>query len=107
MRFIPVWMVLEIHSWTNAEKQQQVLHDQQHCLTLSLSSEDYCDTGLPFSRVLSRTSGDVRVQFRVRFQVPIFGGFPVENPTNNRENRVRGFLEGFALVHLSSSPTSE
>ena len=32
-----------------------------------------------------RGSGGVRVRFRVRFQpvkVPIFGGFPVENPSN-------------------------
>ena len=31
-------------------------------------------------------SGGVRVRFRVRFQavnVPMFGGFPVENPTIN------------------------
>ena len=30
-------------------------------------------------------SGGVRVRFRVQFQavkVPIFGGFPAENPTN-------------------------
>ena len=33
-----------------------------------------------------RTSGGVRVWFRVQFQavrVPIFGGFPLRNPTNN------------------------
>ena len=35
--------------------------------------------------VVALLPGGVRVRFRVRFpavKVPIFGGFPVENPTN-------------------------
>ena len=40
--------------------------------------------GLPYRKRLE-LSGGVRVRFRVWFQavkVPIFDGFPVENPTN-------------------------
>ena len=55
---------------------------------------------------LEERSGGVRVQFRVRFQalkVPIFGGFPVENPTNKATalkallRRTSAFLSNFAF----------
>ena len=44
-------------------------------------------------------SDGVRVRFRVRFQavkVPIFGGYPVENPTK-KANRLKALLRGISL----------
>ena len=49
-------------------------------------------------------SGGVRVRFRVRFQavkVPIFGGFPVENPTK-KANRLKALLRGISLSEYGS-----
>ena len=46
----------------------------------------------------------VRVRFRVRLQavkVPIFGGFPVENPTN-KANRLEALLKGISLSEYGS-----
>ena len=49
-------------------------------------------------------SDSVRVRFRVRFQVvkvPIFGGFPVENPTK-KANRLKALLRGISLSEYGS-----
>ena len=49
-------------------------------------------------------SGGVRVRFRVRFQVvkvPIFSGFPVENPTK-KANRPKALLRGISLSEYGS-----
>ena len=49
-------------------------------------------------------SDGVRVRFRVRFQavkVPIFGGFPVENPTK-KANRLKALLRGISLSEYGS-----
>ena len=49
-------------------------------------------------------SEGVRVRFRVRFQtvkVPIFGGFPVENPTK-KANRLKALLRAISLSEYGS-----
>ena len=49
-------------------------------------------------------SGGVRVRFRVRFQmmkVPLFGGFPVENPTN-KATASKLFLKAISLSEYGS-----
>ena len=54
--------------------------------------------------ILRRGSDGVRVRFRVRFQavkVPIFGGFPVENPTK-KANRLKALLRGISLSEYGS-----
>ena len=56
------------------------------------------------SREARSHSGGVRVRFPVRFQavkVPIFGGFPVENPTK-KANRLKALLRGIALSEYGS-----
>ena len=49
-------------------------------------------------------SEGVRVRFRVRFQavkVPIFGGFPVQNPTK-KANRLKALLRAISLSEYGS-----
>ena len=56
------------------------------------------------SRNLEVLSDGVRVRFRVRFQavkIPIFGGFPVENPTK-KANRLKALLKGISLSEYGS-----
>ena len=51
------------------------------------------------SAVQCTLSDSVRVRLCVRFQtvkVPIFGGFPVENPTK-KANRLKALLRGISL----------
>ena len=53
---------------------------------------------------ISQIFGGVRVRFRVRFQVakvPIFGGFPVENPTKTA-NLLKALLRGISLSEYGS-----
>ena len=59
--------------------------------------------GKPRERRGNQSDG-VRVRFRVRFQavkVPIFGGFPVENPTK-KANRLKGLLRAIPLSEYGS-----
>ena len=61
------------------------------------------DEHLSVSWALLR-SDCVRVRFRVRFQavkVPIFGGFPVENPTK-KANRLKALLREISLSEYGS-----
>ena len=54
--------------------------------------------------VIGCDSDGVQVRFRVRFQavkVPIFGGFPVENPTK-KANRLNALLRGISLSEYGS-----
>ena len=53
----------------------------------------------PDHALILRVSDGVRVRFLVRFQavkVPIFGGFPVENPTK-KANRLKALLRAISL----------
>ena len=55
-------------------------------------------------RLWPKISDGVRVRFPVRFRavkVPIFGGFPVENPTK-KANRLKVFLRGISLSEYGS-----
>ena len=80
------------------------------CRDCRAGSAAVCDPDppCPFARlswVKTRVLSDgVRVQFRVRFQavkVPIFGGFPVENPTK-KANRLKALLRGISLSEYGS-----
>ena len=53
---------------------------------------------------MESNSDGVRVRFRERFQavkVPIFGGFPVENPTG-KANRLKALLREMSLSEYGS-----
>ena len=97
----PTWLSLEERQRLRAEIQSAVISVREsillHC------AFPYPGTSLRLCKAEKMSDG-VRVRFRVRFQavkVPIFGGFPVENPTN-KANRLKALLRGISLSEYSS-----